>query len=208
MYSALLSPLSNGVDSMKRGTLYRAPIQAASTTPGVVRQRREDECHQAAICVGMNNGIDPQLCSLTYTSVDKVARMAQSLGPGTLMAKLDIKAAYCLVPVHPDDRHILGLEWRGRHYIDGMLPFGLRSAPKIFTAVTDTLESIIRRRGVRYVDHYLDDFIVLGPKGTPVCSQVLDMVLQACADLGVPLAMDKLPSVHRCWTWSSRHAQT
>ena len=149
----------------------------------------------------VNDGIDPRLCSLSYTSVEKVARVAQSLGPGTLMAKLDIKAAYRLVPVHPDDRLLLGLEWRGHHYVDGMLPFGLRSAPKIFTAVADALESIIRRRGVEFVDHYLDDFIVLGPRGTPTCSQALDTVLRTCADLGVPLAMDKLEGPTACLTF-------
>ena len=113
----------------------------------------------------VNDGIDSRLCSLTYTSEEKVARLAQSIGPGTLMAKLDIKSAYRLVPVHPEDRHLLGFEWQGQLYVDGMLPFGLRSAPKIFTVVADALESILRRRGVRYmyVDHYLDDFIILGP---------------------------------------------
>ena len=44
--------LSNEVGGIKWGTLYRAPIQAASAAPGVVRQHREDECHRAVICVG------------------------------------------------------------------------------------------------------------------------------------------------------------
>jgi len=72
--------------------------------------------------------------------VDKVAKAAQRLGPGALLAKVDIKSAYRLVPVHPDDRPLLGVMWKGAYYIDAMLPFGLRSAPKIFTAVADALE--------------------------------------------------------------------
>ena len=82
----------------------------------------------------VNDGIDPCICSLRYITVDEVARVAQALGPGALMAKIDIRAAYHLVPVHPDDRLLLGFQWRDALYIDGMLPFGRRSAPKIFTA--------------------------------------------------------------------------
>ena len=150
---------------------------------------------------GVNAGIDPLLCSLRYTSVDRVARVAQSLGRGSLLAKLDIKAAYRLVPVHPDDRHLLGFMWQGASYVDGMLPFGLRSAPKIFTAIADALEWIVSRRGVAFVDHYLDDFIVLGPRGSPECAQALDTFRQACSELGVPLALDKIEGPACCLTF-------
>ena len=88
----------------------------------------------------INDGIDPLVCSLRYTTVDKVARAAGRLGVGTLLAKLDVCSAYCLIPVHPDDHPLLGFQWQGVQYVDGMLPFGLRSAPKIFTAVANALE--------------------------------------------------------------------
>ena len=54
--------------------------------------------------LSVNDAIDPKLCSLSYISVDKVARAAMSLGKGALLAKVDIKSAYRLVPVHPEDR--------------------------------------------------------------------------------------------------------
>ena len=92
----------------------------------------------------VNDGIDPQVCSIRYTTVDKVAKAAGKLGIGALVAKLDVRSAYRLVPVHPDDRQLLGFQWQGARYVDGMLPFGLRSAPKIFTALADALEWIAR----------------------------------------------------------------
>ena len=55
----------------------------------------------------VNDGIDVTWCSLQYTSVEKVARAAQSLGKGALMAKVDIQSAYRLVPVHP----VTGCYW-------------------------------------------------------------------------------------------------
>ena len=41
-----------------------------------------------------------------------------------MLAKLDIKSAYHLVPVHPGDRYLLGLQWEGETYADTCLPFG------------------------------------------------------------------------------------
>ena len=79
----------------------------------------------------VNEGIRLGLCTLKYTSVEPVASAARRLSQGTLLAKLDIKSAYRLVPVHPSDRLLLGVLWDGAYYIDRALPFGLRSAPKI-----------------------------------------------------------------------------
>ena len=56
------------------------------------------------------------------------------------MAKMDIKIAFRVVPVHPDDRMLLGMMWDGHYYVDGVLPFGLRSAPKIFNALANALQ--------------------------------------------------------------------
>ena len=47
-----------------------------------------------------------------------------------------------------------------------MFPFGLRSAPKIYTAVADALEWVARQRGVPEIDNYLDNFVTLRPHGT------------------------------------------
>jgi len=87
----------------------------------------------------VSNGIDPQLYSLQYTSVDWVDCAAQSLGKGALLAKHDIKSAYHLILIYPDDHCLLGA-----HFIDVMLPFGLHFVPITFTAEADALELIIR----------------------------------------------------------------
>ena len=112
------------------------------------------------------------LCSLSYITVEKVAATAISLGKGSLLAKIDIKSAYRLIPVCPYDRKWLGMKWKDRVYVDGMVPFGLRSAPKICNAVADALEWCITREGV-FIFHYLDDFVVLGPAESQVCQAAL-----------------------------------
>ena len=83
----------------------------------------------------VNAGINRELCSLKYATVDRAAESVVQLGRGALMAKIDIKAAYRLIPVHPADRWLLGMQFEGAIFMDTVLPFGLRSAPKIFNAV-------------------------------------------------------------------------
>ena len=146
----------------------------------------------------VNDGIDPATCSLSYVTVDTVAQAVASLGRGALMAKVDIESAYRLIPVHPDDRPLLAVEWRGEVFCDGMLPFGLRSAPKIFNAVADALEWCCRQRGVCFIYHYLDDFIVFGPPGSDQCQDHLQSLEELCQTLCVPLAVHKRQGPTTC----------
>ena len=148
--------------------------------------------------MSVNDGIPKDLCSLRYVRVDDIVDKLAVMGPGTQMAKVDIESAYRMVPVHPSDRHLLGMEWKGNIYVDTALPFGLRSAPKIFNSVADAIEWILKARGVTNVSHYLDDFIFIGAAGTSECQRNLQLVLEACAALGVPLAMHKVEGPSTC----------
>ena len=136
----------------------------------------------------VNDGIDPGLCSLEYTSVDTIAGIIVALGQE---AKIDMKSAYRLVPVHPDDRPLLACKWEGQVFVDSALPFGLRLAPKIFTAVADVIEWCFCEAGVRFVDHYLDDYIILGTPDAMESTKGLETVRTVARELGVPLAEDK-----------------
>ena len=108
----------------------------------------------------VNDFIQPELCTLQYVRVEEVVQELVWLGPGAKTAKVDIRSAYRMVPVHPQDRHLLGMMWEERVYVDAALPFGLRSAPKIFTALADAIEWIAKSQGVQHLWHYLDDFII------------------------------------------------
>ena len=57
--------------------------------------------------------------------------------------------------MHPEDRPLLGMVWEGALFVDAALPFGLRSTPKIFTALADALEWLARQEGVESLMHYL-----------------------------------------------------
>ena len=99
-------------------------------------------------------------------------------GPGALMAKFDIEAAYRNIAVHPD------MKWRGQYFID----LTLRSAPFIFNSVADMVEWIlVNRHRVPDLLHYLDDFITAGPPQSPQCAANLNTAITVCKRLGLPL---------------------
>ena len=136
----------------------------------------------------VNDAIAKELCSTQYTSAAEAVRRCALLGRGASLVKLDIKSAYRIVGVHPADRAFLGLKWRGEFYVDTVLPFGLRSAPVIFSALADTPY----RRGITSGVHYLDDFLFFGRPGTSDGLRNKEVALQVFAELGVPVAAEKL----------------
>ena len=133
----------------------------------------------------VNDGIDRSMSSLAYILVADVASAILSLGPGSLLAKSDVKHAY---RQNPDDRPLLGMRWQGQLFCDATLPFGLRSAPLIFTAVVDALEWVLRSKGASNVFHYVDDFVFIGPPGTDKCRADLQLFKDTCSML---IAEDK-----------------
>ena len=140
----------------------------------------------------VNDGIGKSLGTLSYVGIEDASDEIRRLGPGALLAKVDVKAAYRNVPVHPEDRWLMGMLWEGELFIDSALPFGLRSAPKIFTAVADAVEWIVRQMGGRFVIHYLDDFLVIGAPNSPECGEALRCLLEVFKRLGIPVAINKL----------------
>lgn len=139
----------------------------------------------------VNDGIEDHLCTLRYMSVENALDIARQLGRGCLLAKMDVKKAYRMIPIHPDDRPLLGMQWQDQLYLDAALPFGLRSAPKIFTAVADAAEWIARSAGIQWVGHYLDDFLLAGRPNSAECQLALEQLSDLFQQLGVPVAQDK-----------------
>lgn len=141
--------------------------------------------------MSVNDAISPDICHMRYATVLDAVNIIQQLGRGTLLAKLDLQNAYRMVPVHPDDHQLLGIRWGQEVFIDTALPFGLRSAPKVFSALADALAWILHSRGVTHQLHYLDDFLLVGPPQSLGCAQSLQTTLSICEELGVPVAAHK-----------------
>ena len=73
----------------------------------------------------LNDLISPDVCTLSYPSIDDAVDFVVSMGRYTQLVKIDLKSAYRILPIHPADRVLLGISWEGQVYLDGCLPFGL-----------------------------------------------------------------------------------
>jgi len=105
------------------------------------------------------------------------------------MAKIDLKNAFCLISVRPQDWNLLGIKCRDKYYIDTCLPFGLRSAP-LFNQLTNAIHwSLEHNYGVHHVLHYLYDFFTAGSPGSTERSQVM---LSLCTTINAPVKTSKI----------------
>ena len=79
---------------------------------------------------------------------------------GDWMVKLDLQDAYHLVAVFPDHCKFLRFVWKEIFYEYVCLPFGLCSAPRVFTKLLRPVVAYLRSLGIRLII-YLDDLLIL-----------------------------------------------
>ena len=100
--------------------------------------------------------------------------------------------------MHLEDRLLLGMKWREQLFIDTTLPFGVCSAPKIFNCLADSIEWMLKKRGIPFVIHYLEDFLIIGPPLSGGCSQGLSQCKNLWSHPGIPLASFKIAGPTTC----------
>ena len=88
----------------------------------------------------INDFIPKDDYTLHYASFDEAPTLVAQYGQKAFMAKLDIRHALHLCPVHLEDCELLGIHWLGKFYID----FGLRSSPYLFNRLADTFEWLLK----------------------------------------------------------------
>lgn len=140
----------------------------------------------------VNDHINKDEFSIHYSSVDDAVALLSQYGQDALMAKVDLKAAFRLIPVRAADWIHLGIRWRDQFYVDTCLPFGLRSAPALFNHYAEALHWIMANRHGAQLLHYLDDFLLVGPPGRDTCQEAMSRMLKVCDHLGIPVASEKL----------------
>ena len=86
-------------------------------------------------------------------------------------------------------------------YVDRALPFGLRSAPKIFSAVADMMAWVLHRAGIQHFLHYLDDFLFFVSPNSKEGALILDLACKTFALLGIPVSAHKTEGPTCCITF-------
>ncbi|KAL5505879.1 hypothetical protein EMCRGX_G007418 [Ephydatia muelleri] len=140
----------------------------------------------------VNDHINKEDFPVHYSSVDDAVALLSQYGQDALMAKIDLKAAFRLIPVQAADWVHLGICWRGHFCVDTCLPFGLRSAPALFNHYAEALDWIMANNYGAQLLHYLDDFLLVGPPSEDTCQETMSRMLTVCDQLGIPVASEKL----------------
>jgi hypothetical protein len=147
----------------------------------------------------INEGISKEEFSVQYSHFDEAVDLVNEAGRGCLMSKLDIKHAYRLLPVRPDQWHQLCYHWEGNYYVDLVLPFGMRSSAGIFNKFASLVKWVIKNEyGIDAIINYSDDFFLVSCPSMAAASKDLATVIAAFNDMGIPLAEDKVEGPSTC----------
>ena len=156
----------------------------------------------------VNDGIPDECATVQYATVDDAAALIKQLGKGCSLVKLDIEAAFKIIPVHPSDYHLLGISWQDLFYFDMTLPMGLRSSCSIFEAFSTAIEWIAEKKLHIYgVRHILDDFLLVS-KTHAAGQKARGSFESMSATLGIPLARDKCEGPTTCLTFAGIELDT
>ena len=151
----------------------------------------------------INDGISPERSSLSYTSVDHLTSMILLEGQGSFMVKADIKEAYRMVPIHPQDQPLLGIMWEDSVYIDKTLPFGLRSAPKIF------LQLQTQSNGKKELEtSSITWTTIIVAKEKDEADYQKSQLVASFSELGVPIEPSKLEGPSQCLSFLGKEVDT
>ena len=82
-----------------------------------------------------------------------------SVSPGEWLTSIDLKDAYLHVPMHPEFRKYLRFSFDGVCYEFRVLPFGISTAPRVFTKLM-LVPAQTARAQARLCHPYLDDWLL------------------------------------------------
>ncbi|CCO36758.1 putative LOC100000937 [Rhizoctonia solani AG-1 IB] len=90
-----------------------------------------------------------------------VVQALHNTPPGTLAATCNVDAAFCQIPIHPDDRPHTVVGWNGQFYVDTFLLFGVASANGIFGRTGDAMLRIYSLCGFGTILKWVNDFLFI-----------------------------------------------
>ena len=166
-----------------------SPIGAVSKPDGSARLIMDlSQPHGKSI----NEFISKDEYPTNYVHFDLATDLVYTMGRGCLLSKVDIKHAYRLLPVRPQDWPLLVYCWEGLYFVDLKLPFGSRSSSSIFTSFADLVCWILTTKVKLVIIHYSDDYLLVSVADMVRAKNDLRDLLATFDYLEIPVATDKL----------------
>lgn len=105
------------------------------------------------------------------------------------MASIDLRDAYFSVPIHSSYQKYLKFSWNGILYKFVCLPFGLRSAPFLYTKILKPVYAFFRQQNIR-CSYYIDDSLDMN-KDSSVCRANTVNMINTLEGLGFTINWEK-----------------
>ena len=138
----------------------------------------------------INSHMDPKDTSTSYQSLDQVLAIVAKYGKGAYMSKGDVESAFRIVPIQPQDWHLLGIHFNRRFYINICLPFGASISCAIFKNIGNLLQWIAQRWANHPISRYLDDFFTAHIL-QQVCDSIMQTIHDTCSEVGILMSPSK-----------------
>ena len=113
----------------------------------------------------------------------------EGLHIGGWTTSIDLTDAYFHIPIHPDSRKFLRMEFQGTVYQFKALPFGLSTSPWIFTKVMAAVKKLLHLHKI-VLFQYLDDWLIEALARNLAQNQT-QQVLNLCNNMGLIVNEDK-----------------
>lgn len=114
--------------------------------------------------------------------MESLRSVVASLEQGEFLVSIDIKDAYLHIPIAESHQRFLRFAVGSAHFQFIALPFGLATAPRVFTKVLAPLMALLRARGIAVIP-YLDDLLIKAPSQSD-CLVSLQIALDALRRFG------------------------
>jgi len=115
-----------------------------------------------------------QFMQQVHFKMENLGMMRDLLREGDWLASIDLKDAYLSVQIWEGHRKYLRFLWQDNTFKFQCLPFGLSSAPRVFTKLLKPVLARLRHQGFHLI-MYLDDMLVMAQSRKELQSQLFQI---------------------------------
>ena len=136
-----------------------------------------------------------KMMKVDHFQMETAASIRRAIPPGAWAVSIDLMDAYLHIPIHPASRKYLRFSLEGTIYQFRALPFGISTAPFVFTNLMEIVAGHIRSLGPN-IHQYFDDWLVHRLSQESLLSD-LSLAWEIITSLGLipnPLKSDLVPS--------------
>ena len=134
------------------------------------------------------SNVNEYVCK-THFKMDHLEVALDLVDENMFFSSIDLKDAYYSIPIWEGHRKYLTFQWEDSFYQFNVLPFGLSSAPRVFTKVLKPVFSKIRESGFSVLG-YIDDSLIMG-NSYDECVQATNTLSNLLEQLGFSINLEK-----------------